>query len=57
MTHHPLMIMRRNLNKKMMMNLSPREDHIVKEVVTFLMTVMYISEDVNDIGKIDDPAS
>jgi hypothetical protein len=57
MTHHPLMIMRRNLNKEMMMNLSPREDHSVKEVVPFLMTVMYISEDVNDIGKIDDPAS
>jgi hypothetical protein len=57
MTHHSLMIMRRNLNKEMMMNLSPREDHSVKEVVPFLMTVMYISEDVNDIGKIDDPAS
>jgi hypothetical protein len=33
------MIMRRNLNKKMM-NVSPREDHNVKEEVLFLMTML-----------------
>jgi hypothetical protein len=32
------MIMGRNLNKKMMMNLNPREDHSVKEEVSSLMT-------------------
>jgi hypothetical protein len=29
----------------------------VKEEVSFLMIVVYMSEDVNDIGKMDDPAS
>jgi hypothetical protein len=50
------MITRRNLNKKMMI-LSPQEDHNVKEEVLFLMTVIYMSEDVNDMEKMDDPAS
>jgi hypothetical protein len=37
---HPLMIMRRNLNKKMMMNLSTRGDHSIKEEVSFLITML-----------------
>jgi hypothetical protein len=57
MRHHSLMIIRRSLNKKIIMNLSPREDHNVKEEVSFLMTVVYMSDDVNNIGKMDDPAS
>jgi hypothetical protein len=52
MRHHPLIIMRRNDDEYQPTRRSQRERSVIPNDY-----VIYMSEDVNDIGKMDDPTS